>query len=77
MSEWTAEYPSEEGWFWFYGYPSECAKRFKDCQLMPVQVRKASKGFMVCTEARFLFPRDCDGVWMPMTVPDLPNGGAP
>lgn len=70
--KWTHEWPTEPGWYWFYGDPHGIEKHFT--RLYPVRVYKVSNGWAHIAEGNFMFPSEAsDGVWIKMIVPKLPE----
>ena len=53
MEKWHNEWPTELGWYWFYGW---CwSDRNHDAELHLVRVRKVSNGVMRTTNGHFLW----------------------
>lgn len=71
MSQWVKEWPTEPGWYWFYGlrYSRE------QPELNPVQVWRAGDGNNAyVVRGSFLYKSEgAEGVWQPMALPDLPG----
>lgn len=71
--EWTIEWPSEPGYYWFYGWAF--TDRSRDPELHFVKVRGIAQGkLMYVTNGHFLFKQEGgEGYWMPVTLPELPE----
>jgi hypothetical protein len=70
---WTYEWPTNPGFYWFYGYPSEFST---DQELLLVQVFKGADNKLVfISGARFLFEGaiDADAQWQMAILPKLPE----
>ena len=73
MTDWTHDWPTKPGWYWFYGDPH--GNRYKDqfVRLYPVRVGKISNGLSYVAEGNFTFKSQAsDGVWTKMIVPSEP-----
>ena len=73
-TEWTKEWPAEEGWFWFYGWNfgnDEKPKRLFSVKVSGPLSDKVS--YMAVCEGHFIFRREAIGVWTKMVMPDLPK----
>ena len=72
-AEWSAEWPIEPGWYWFYGKRSSFADK-RD--LFPVQVRQATNAMVYIASGAFLYAGEgARGVWAPMLVPHIMDYG--
>lgn len=75
MTQWTAEWPTEEGWYWFYG------KRFGSSStkmLQPVEVILAGRGdtshLVYINSGNFMYKQEgARGLWMPLAPPPVPE----
>ena len=73
MDEWTEEWPTEGGWWWFYGDP-DADFMDRENRLMAVQVYIDEDGDSTCTtDGRFIYDSQAEGVWQKMDVPNLPD----
>lgn len=72
VSQWSREWPTESGWYWFYGVLSKSADTPR---LKPVQVRRTGNGHMFYVIAGgFAYQQEgARGYWLPAVVPDLPE----
>jgi len=73
MNTWTTEWPTEVGWYWFWGFRSLMLGEVK--HLVPVNVRKTGGGFpMYNAGGYFLYQAEgAAGHWTPMVLPkDFP-----
>lgn len=73
---WQDEWPTEPGYWWFYGW---CWRKVKDRPEEPemhlVEVRKAMNGFMRVTNGHFLYKDEgAEGKWMKAELPTPPQG---
>jgi len=74
--EWTKEWPSEVGNFWFYGYRygkiSSCGTKNKP-ELMLVKVRKCANGLMHTANGQFMYKSEVEEAhFQPAIMPELP-----
>ena len=70
--EWTIEWPTKPGQYWFYGF------RWKDRDRPPkfyyVSVRKIANGFAYVEGHAFMYKAEKDyGVWAQVELPVLPS----
>lgn len=71
--EWTKEWPTIEGVYWFYGW------RFKhDADEPPsihfVEVHKASNGILYVARGNFMWKEEgAEGIWLSGAFPDRPS----
>lgn len=67
MNKWIKEFPTKEGWYWFYGY------RFKSSakkELCIVQVWKISNGLIHICNGNFMFKNETGkGKFIKATLP--------
>ncbi len=80
---WTREWPTELGRYWFYGYPygkqkTEMGLGDKKPFLSLVTVDEINNGLCAILEGNFLYEEGemgCkpDGVFLKADVPELPN----
>lgn len=70
IETWTRGFPTEEGYYWFYGYIFGPPGKFEKPRLEQLQVRKVSNGLAYFMQASFLDPVDMLGFYQPMVVPD-------
>ena len=74
MTDWTKEWPTERGWYWFYGQTSKIVWDMMP-EYLPVQVRKdgANRPFYV-GGGRFLYKGEgARGLWTRMVTPEPPT----
>lgn len=72
---WTKEWPTEPGYYWFYGQPY--AKTLYDPRLHIVTVhRTANESIVYLVEGSFMRKSaGVEGVWCPAMLPEPPCGG--
>ena len=76
MSEaWSREWPTEPGWYWFYGFPFGKGRYGEQLpRLVPINVQRASNDWIYSAISHFLYKEEgAEGLWTPMVIPDLPN----
>lgn len=59
---WSKLFPKKKGKYWFYGYrygKASCGQERKP-ELMLVDVRKASTGFMYVANGHFMYPSEVE-----------------
>ena len=72
MDEWSLEWPTEPGHYWFYGWCFRDRKR--DAELHFVKVSKISNGVCRVTKGYFLYKQEKGfGLWMKATLPLMPG----
>jgi hypothetical protein len=71
-SKWLSTWPTEPGWYWFYGRLLWKSKPI--IELVPVEC-SWSKAHVLVSSALggILLPQTTDGVWQLMNVPILPK----
>ncbi len=73
LAEWSENFPTEPGWYWFYG------RRFRGKYvptLMPVHAVKSANDHNIClTMGAVIYRSEAEGLWLPMTLPELPHEG--
>lgn len=68
---WTEQWPTEPGWYWFYGTEADMAVR-----LMAVEVVVSNKQTLMYKAGMvYIYPQSAFGVWLPIVMPELPAGG--
>lgn len=76
--EWTTDWPTIPGWYWFYGDPYAKAsnKATIKVELYPVKVVKIANGVSYISNGSFVYKREAaeGGLWQPMQLPELPGG---
>jgi hypothetical protein len=79
---WSSEWPTESGYYWFYGYRDAQGKRYDEKKgenaegpLLYTALVRGPK-LVVCAGS-FLFRDGAEGLWYPLSVPTLPDGTAP
>ena len=72
MINWTKEWPTCSGYYWFYGW---CFRdRHRKPELHFVKSRQLTKGTALVTNGHFLYKAEGgDGYWLPVVRPILPN----
>ncbi len=78
QTDWTTEWPTEEGLYWFYGYTTKWeAKPEADEPRRLLSVRAVDDGkgnIHTMGAAEFIFKTEATGHWVRAWVPDLPLG---
>lgn len=72
MPNWTREWPTQSGHYWFYGW---CFHGHDNApQLFFVKVRQIQNGLAYITEGHFLYEAEgARGVWQEAELPKLPD----
>jgi hypothetical protein len=75
---WDSRWPTDEGVYWFYGFP--WGKKGMDTtdtpDLLCVLVRRIANGFLYVTEGYTIAPEGSQGAvgfWTPVRLPDYPT----
>jgi hypothetical protein len=74
--EWTKQWPTQSGWYWFYGFlwgqngstPPEAR---------PIRMVKISKGVLGDAGGFMIYETEAEGVWQEIDLPILPKGANP
>lgn len=68
---WTSEWPTEQGYYWFYGW---CfCHRDRPPGFHCVEVYRTAIGFRYATGGHFLYETEgASGIWQPVKLPNLP-----
>jgi hypothetical protein len=74
MTEWTEEWPTERGWYWFLGQTSKMMWD-REPEKVPVRVHRDATGKPVHVGGgRFLYKGEgARGLWTRMVMPDPPT----
>lgn len=68
--EWSAEWPTKPGWYWFFGYLYGGETR----EYAPVQVFKVSNGVVRTVNGNFMYRSEGHlGLFIPAIVPSPPT----
>lgn len=72
MANWTKEWPTCPGYYWFYGW---CfGDRDRAAKHHYVKVRKIANGVSYVADGHFLYKAEGgDGYWSPAITPVLPD----
>ena len=77
---WTKAWPTEPGWYWFYGilWPSRDGK-YDRIEITTVDVRKIANGFMHVTHGSFVYEEEghrgyFKRIEMPVIPADIAKG---
>jgi hypothetical protein len=71
---WTSEWPTELGWYWFYGDPYSKNPDPKHVLLHPVKVNQGANALIYVTGNSFMYKSEASkGLWKPMIVPEEPK----
>lgn len=71
MNDWPTEWPTEPGWYWFYGRRSAFTEQ---SELFPTRVFKASNSVVYVASGGFIYQEEgATGIWQLMTLPELPT----
>jgi hypothetical protein len=62
MAEWSEELPTEEGWYWFYGWmhgewKEEDRYSTNKPSFWPVEARATRQGFVYIVKGHFMYER--------------------
>lgn len=68
MTKWTEKWPTEPGWYWFWGRGSGDALP----SLYPVKVHEPG-GIVNVPDGPFMYESQSEGMWCPAAVPELPE----
>ena len=69
---WTTEWPTEPGWYWFFGFRFK--SRDRPPELATVRVHKTMKGVARVGGASFMYRGEGDhGVWAKLDTPEPPS----
>jgi len=67
MTEWTTEWPTTKGWYWFYGWDFGRGRSGREePTLYPVRIKKVSNGYMYVCEGYFIYKGQAEGLWLPI-----------
>jgi len=69
--QWTPDWPSEIGTYWFLGWTGPWRDRLPDVQLVRVR-GVANGGIMAQMQGRIIYEQSCLGLWTPATLPEPP-----
>lgn len=75
IAEWKAEFPTEEGLYWFYGKRFGNTKLHQDKppELVVVKVQKIANGVMYVAEGHFMFKSEpTEFFFQKIELPQLP-----
>lgn len=77
--EWSKIWPTESGWYWFYGNPwarnngTGAAKRPNELYMVKVHVNEINGQVFCNLGGGLMYAREAVGVWQPTIVPELPE----
>ena len=70
-SGWTSERPTEEGYYWFYGWPFR--DRGHQAELHLVKIIQIANGVALVTNGHYLYRAEgAYGMWARAELPELP-----
>ena len=70
VSTWTSEWPTKDGWYWFYGRKYGEEKH----SFGTVRVRKISNGIMRVLDGQFMWKAEGHiGFFQPLDFPPIPD----
>ena len=76
IEDWSTEFPKEEGEYWFYGYrygKISCGRE-EEPELMFVEVRKTSNGFLFIAAGQMMWESEVEEPhFMKVDLPELPK----
>jgi hypothetical protein len=74
-TEWTEEWPTEPGYYWFYGWCWRSEIRDgKAPRFFYVRVRPCSNSMMYVTDGHFMYEEEGGyGLWSKAQLPELPE----
>lgn len=77
--EWTTEWPTEPGTYWFYGYRYGYDGRLPNLNFVEIRSLQNSHGgwsLVGITRGAFMYKQEGhDGLWLPAELPPLPSVG--
>ena len=77
MKKWTTEFPTEEGYYWFYGYRFGKDRGFgkkNKPELMFTEVREVANGMMYVANGNFMFPNEVEEPhFQKVELPEFPK----
>ena len=62
MKQWTNEFPTKPGWYWFYGYRwgrISCGNK-ETPRLMTVRVDKVNGGYIYIADGHFMYESEVE-----------------
>lgn len=74
--DWSEEWPTEPGRYWFYGYKWKpfTSDMDKPPEMFLVKVRDGGNGVMRVTDGHFLYKAEGGrGLWTPAVLPEIPE----
>ena len=72
--EWTKEFPTEKGEYWFYGHANKYSIYQQDKEWYYIKIRKDSLGnIMYITEGSFIQESFMQGIFTKVKFPDIPE----
>ena len=74
--EWAKEWPTEPGYYWFYGWRFKAwgGTRSRPPELHFVRARRTANSIALVTNGHFLYKAEGgEGLWMPARVPEPPE----
>jgi len=73
-TDWTREWPREDGHYWFYGCPFGRREMFAGAEIEPELVHLKSRSGLIIGQGHFWYPEEgADGWFRPIDLPDLPK----
>ena len=65
MNKWTKKWPTEEGFYWFYGYRYGRISVGQKCnpEYVFVKVRKIANGILTMGDGQIIYPKEVEEAW--------------
>jgi len=73
-NQWTSEWPTEPGMYWFYGWAFLNKPRpVGEAKMVLARMVLGQNGAPVyVSRGRFMYDEECIGLWTPAILPDAP-----
>ena len=72
-NKWDTEFPTKEGWYWFYGYPWGKGKDDKP-RLDMIKIVMGGQDHLFGTLSNsFVYKQQCKGMFYEVNPPELPE----
>ncbi len=70
------EFPTETGWYWFYGWTSASGKtgingKKTSPRLHTVRVSRGANSLIYICDGNFMYKSEGEGIWLKMEVPEF------
>lgn len=72
--KWVREFPTEKGYYWFFGWCHKCRENIPEMFLVRVIFLGGDKTPMYMTNGHFFYEREgAKGMWMKAKLPEPPT----